>query len=277
MNIYTKKQSFLWRKILIGVIALFIFIGLLNIFNHQIKNTFYFITSPFLKVLWRMGDSNYNFFAPFLQVQALKKENDNLKQENQKLLSQIFSLQETVKQNQAINEAIQNTRTDKYKLILAETIGLDSTGDFILLNKGLDDGIFENMPVISSQKVLYGKTFKVYKNFSQVMLISNKNSVVDAKIQDTDTAKTPIYGAIKGNGNLSVYLDLVPLDAQIKEGDTLITSGLEGVFPKDLLVGKITYSDKNDLKPFQTAQIQSFFSIKNIDNLFIITDYKQTK
>ncbi len=275
MNVYIKKQNFKWRKILISVISLIVLIVFLNIFQQPIKNTFYFITSPFSKIFWRVGDGTNNFFGSFLNAKGLTQENNNLKEENQKLLSQIVLLQETIKTDQLVKEVVKNTQKENFKIVLAETIGLD--GDFILLNKGSDDGILENMPVISSQKVLYGKIYKVYKNYSQVMLISNKSSVVDIKIQNLDTTQTPISGAIKGSGNLSLYLDLVSSNDQIKEGDILITSGLEGVFPKDLLIGKIIKTDKNDLKPFQTAQVQSFFEIKNIENLFIITDYKRDK
>ena len=105
------------------------------------------------------------------------------------------------------------------------------------------------------------------------MLISNKNSVVDTKIENTDLTKAPIFGIIKGNGNLSIYLDLVSSDAEIHQQDNLITSGQEGIFPKDLLIGKITTSKKNDLKPFQTAEVKPLFDIKNTENLFIVTNY----
>lgn len=273
MNVYLKKQNFWRKKALTGFVALIILMVFLNIFQQPIKNIFYFITSPISKTFWKAGDSASGFFASFLNVKGLSEENNNLKQENQNLLSQISFLQDTVKQDQSIQSVIKNTQTDRFKLALAETIGLN--GDIMLINKGSDDGIAENMPVISSAKVLYGKIYKVYKNYSQVMLISNKKSVVDIKIQNSDTAQTPISGAIKGNGNLALYLDLVSSDAQIKEGDVLIASGLEGVFPKDLLIGKIIKIDKNDLKPFQTAQIQPFFDVKNAENLFIVLDYKK--
>jgi rod shape-determining protein MreC len=87
----------------------------------------------------------------------------------------------------------------------------------------------------------------------------------------------PIFGAIKGNGNFSLYLDLVPSNAPLHTQDVVVTSGQEGIFPRNLLIGSITQSTKNDLKPFQTAPIQPFFDVKNHDTLFIITDYKREK
>ena len=108
-------------------------------------------------------------------------------------------------------------------------------------------------------------------------IFPNKNSVLDVKIQKSDATLPPVYGAVKGKGWLAVYLDLVPVDSEINSGDVLITSALEGIFPKDLLVGKITSKDKNDLKPFQTASIDPFFDVKKTDKLFVITDYMKTK
>ncbi len=265
------------KRILGGIAALVVFIAFLNFFNQPIKNSFYYLTSPISKTFWQAGENAASFFAPLFDTLGIVQENNNLKQENQNLLSQISLLQETIKADQAIQSAIENTQADKFTLVLAQTISLDADNDFLIINKGADNGISENMPVISSTKVLFGKVFRVYKNFSQVMLISSKSSVADSKILNQDALNSPIYGAIKGNGNLSLYLDLVASDAKISQGDVLNTSGLEGVFPKDLLIGKITSVDKSDLKPFQTAQVQPLFDIKNADNLFIITDYKKQK
>ena len=251
--------------------------GSFHLFEDQIKNYSYRATSPIAKVFWRAGDSLSMLSKSFAGGRWITEENNNLKEENQKLLSEISSLKEKLQENQAIGEFLQNTQNDHFETLLASVVGVDYANDVILIDKGSDDGIEENMPVISSQKVIYGKVLKVYKNFSNVMMVSNKNSVLDVKIQDGDVTKPPIYGAIKGNGNLSFYLDLVSLDAQIKEGDTLVSSALEGIFPKDLLVGKVLSINKDDLKPFQTARVQPFFDIKNIDSLFVITDYKKEK
>lgn len=277
MNFSTKKQNFLWAKVFIGVAILFILIGFLNFFQSQVRNHFYFISSPITKIFWRVGNDTSNFLNSFFNYTDLKQQNNQLKEENQKLLSEVFLLKENLKENQELNEVLQNTEKDDFKMVLAEITGLDIFNNFILIDRGSDDGVSENMPVISNQKVLYGKIFKAYKNFSKVILISSKNSVFDVKIQNNNPTETPIYGAIRGDGNLSVYLDLVSSESEIKEGDILITSALEGTFPENLLVGKIITKNKNDLKPFQTAEVHPFFDIKNTENLFVITNYLQVK
>lgn len=275
MNVSLRKSNFLWKGIIIKIIILFTLIVFLNIFQIQIRNYFYFISSPISKIFLQSGSNTFNFFSSFLSFSDLKKENNNLKEENEILLSKLSLLQQSLRDNQELKTALENTKNDNFNIVLIKITGLDAQNDIVTINKGSDDGIFENMPLISGQKVLYGKVIKVYKNFSQVILISSKNSTVDAKIQNNDIQKPQIYGAIKGTGALSLYLDLVASDAEIKEGDTLVTSALEGTFPPNLLIGKIISTDKNDAKPFQTAHLQPLFNIKNTDTLFIITNYKQ--
>jgi rod shape-determining protein MreC len=174
---------------------------------------------------------------------------------------------------------------------MAGVSGLEGQ-DIVSINKGSSDGVSVGMPVIGQQNVLYGKVFKVYKNFSEVMLISNKNSVINVKIQQNAvavpispatsgqtwqaSAETEIEGVIKGQGQLGAYLDLIPIDSTMVQGDVLLTSALEETFPKDLLVGKITKVQKNEQSPHQQAKIQPFFNVAT-DNLFVITNYKSEK
>lgn len=275
-NINRNKKNG-WIKITAGIIVLILFVTILNLASAKIRNLFYSIFSPIQKVLSDSGKNTAGIAGAFLNFANLQKENENLKQENQKLLAEMSLLQDIKEQDQAVKDILNCSQNDDFKLILANITGFDSNNDFIVIDKGKDDGVSLNMAIVSQQKVLFGKVFKVYKNFSQVMLLSNKNSVLDVKISSDSNASNPVYGVIKGKGGLSVYLDLVPTDSEIKVGDTLTTSALEGIFPKDLLVGKINKIEKNDLKPFQTASVNAFFDIKKTDKLFVITNYMKPK
>ncbi len=271
-------MDFSIRKILTGIIILFILIFVLNLFQNQVKNTFYIISHPVEKTLSMAADNTSVFFASLFGKKELKKENEELKIENEKLLSMISSLQSDERENQIAADIL---GFKNMKLVLSGVIGLDSQQDIISIDKGLTSGVLEGMAVINQQKVLFGKVIKVYNSFSKVMLISSKSSVIDVRVQQDDPRGTPtkpvINGLIKGSGGLGVYLDLVPTDQEIKEQDILITSALEELFPKDLLVGKVTKNYKNDQKPFQQARVEPFFNIKNTDNLLVITDYKKEK
>ena len=169
------RQGFLWtrlqsnreswnvsiQKILIRIGILIFLIIFLNIFQTQIKESFYSVVYPLSKNFLANSKNTAGFLNSFAYFKELQKENNILKQENQNLLSRVVLLENNLAENRVFKEALQNTKDDNFELVLANTIGFDTFSDFILLNKGSDDGVFENMPVISNQKVLYGKIFKV--------------------------------------------------------------------------------------------------------------------
>ena len=272
MNTYIKRSTFLWSKIAIKGVILVILLLLLNIFQNQVRNSFYTIYESSSKILLTAGQNTSQAFS-FLNYKSVQHQNDALRQENQKLLVEVSSLKDSLKQFQDAQQFTQGTQEHHFATLISKVIAADLANDVVLIDKGSLDGIAENMPVISSENILYGRVVKVYKNFSQVMIISNKNSVVDVKIQQSTEGQTPVLGAVKGQGGGLVSLDLVESEATLNINDVLISSGLEGLFPGNMLVGKITSVNKNNLKPFQSAKVQPFFSVKDIDNLFVITDF----
>jgi len=272
-NFSIRKKGKGWLKFVIGTLAFLFLIWVLNIFVLPIKNSFFAFSAPMQQFFWSVGSSSSSFLASLTGGGRLAKENELLKQENQKLLSQIAALKSIEQANQAQNDISIACQNASFNIVMAGVIGLDDN-DIISINKGQADGITEGMPVINQQNVLFGSVFKVYKNFSEIKLISNKSSVVNVKVQG-DNLDVEIDGTVKGTGGLNAYLDLVPVNSEINSEDILVTSAIDKLFPKDLLVGKIISKQKNDQQPFQQAQISLFFDVKAVDNLFVITNYKR--
>ena len=261
------------RKILILIIIviaglLVIFSLNLPFFQKQLKGFFYFISSPIQKTLWRAGDKVSDFFEVIGEIRNLKRENEELKLKNQELVSQIAQLAELKKENEVLRDALGIGLEKEFKLVLAEVVSKDISQDSILINKGSKDGIRKNLPVIGQQKNLIGKIGEVYEKFSRVILISNKESSFDAQIPEKD-----ISGVVEGKGNLQIFLDFVPQEKEIKEGDFIITASLGGIFPKGLLVGEIGKVLRSDVEPFQQAKIKPAFDIRELETVFIITDF----
>lgn len=255
------------NKILLAIFGVIIIISL-NFFQSEVKNFFYSISSPFQKALFRAGDYISDFFEGLLEMKDLKRENEELRQKIQEIEAENVKLREIGKENKILREALGVKPKRDFEIFISQKISKDIISpDSILIKGGLDDGIQKGMPVITPENVLVGKIDKVYNNFSAVNLISAKDFSFDVKVAK-DTSQ--IYGIAKGRGNLKIYLDKVLLDAKIKEGDTLLTAVLGGIFPEGLLVGEIGKVRKSDLEPFQQAEISPFFDIKELENLFII-------
>ncbi len=257
-------------KIGLALFFLIVFFIVLNLtpFGKNVKNFFYSVSSPVQKTFWRAGDKISGFLTGFFLAEKLNKENEGLRLKIQELSAEKSSLLEFKKENEILRTALDIGLEKEFKLQISEVIGKDVFQDYILVDKGIEDGISENFPVITQEKVLIGKIKEVYNNFSKVLLISNPESSFDAKLSETE-----IFGIVKGKGNLGAFLDFIPKEKEIKKGDLVISSSLGGIFPEGLLVGEVTQVEKLDVKPFQTATLKLAFNLGEIEKLFIITEF----
>ncbi len=267
------------RRIIIVALIILIFLCLnLTGFSKGVREFFYNFSSPIQRNFWQTGNKISSLFESIFNAQNLNKENYELKNKNQELLGEIILLQELKDENKTLRQALEINLEKEFKLVFSEVIGKDIGEDFILINKGSADGILEKMPVITSEKVLVGKISEVYNNFSKVMLISHKDEENSfyVKIQSVLNSGQEINDIsiiAKGKGRSKLFLEMIPKDREILEGEIVITDVLAGIFPKGLLVGEIKKVEKSDVEPFQTAEVSFFFNIKEIDHLFVLTEY----
>jgi len=258
------------KKIIVFSILLIVLFVVLNLtgFSKHVKNFFFLISSPVQKTFWQAGKSVSDFFSGIFEPATCKIELNSLYLEKEELLGRIAALAELAEENETLREALNLELEKEFQMMLVRLTSKDVFHDSILIDKGEREGISSGQPVITGQKVLVGKIGEVYENFSEVILISDKESSFDAKIIESE-----IYGIIKGEGNFKFYLDLIPKDEEISKGEAVVTSALTGVYPQGLLVGEIEIIDKSDANPFQRAGITPFFNIKNLDYLFVITEF----
>lgn len=250
------------------IIIVGLIISFLNFYQKEVKNFFYKISEPIQRVLWDAGDKISDFFEAVAGIQNFKRENEELKLRIQELLAQLVSLKELEKENEQLREALNIGLGKEFNLALAQVIGKDISQDFILINKGAEDGISEGLPVISHQKVLVGKISEVYKNFSQITLISNKSISFDGKIVGKE-----ILGQVLGRGDLKIGFDLVPVEKEIQKGDLVETSALGGIFPKGILVGEISELKTSDIQSFYEAKISPLFDLGELEMVFVILSF----
>lgn len=268
MNLLNHKKR-RYVRILIIVLIILLFFLILNTFSKTVRNFVYFVSSPVQKLLWKMGEGSSQFLEPFFIINKIKNDNSELVLKNQQLLLEVSDLEQLKQENQVLRDALSAGFEKDFELIATSVISKDNSEDYILLDKGVKDGISVGMPVINEQRVLFGKVSEVYGNFSRVVLISDESFVSDVKIQDKN-----IFGVVRGVGNLGLHLELIPRDSDLKEGDILMTSNLKGSFPKSLLIGQVSSVKKEDTKSFQEAEVTPSADLKSTNTLFVITNFK---
>ncbi|KPJ56927.1 hypothetical protein AMJ49_03345 [Parcubacteria bacterium DG_74_2] len=247
------------------LIAFFLVLNLTPL-SGKFKNFFYLISSPVQRFFWRSGDKISDFFSGIFRAESLKKENENLRLENKKLLQEIAFLNEIKNENERLREALKISLEEDFELIFANVIGKETSKDVLIIDKGLEDGVKEGFPAITEGKILCGNTSKALDDFSKIQLLTSKETSFDVKILNSENE---IFKA-KGEGGSEILLEFIPKEIEIGEGNLVISSAQGGIFPKGLLVGKITKIEKSDLEPFQKAQILPACQIEEIENLFLI-------
>lgn len=144
-------------------------------------------------------------------------------------------LLEIEEENKRLRELLDLKEHSFYKGLASSVIAREPGNWFqaLLLDRGGKLGVRENSIVITSQG-LVGRIIKVNKNSSQVLLITDPGSEIGALVQ-----RSRVQGVIQGKGRYLI-LKYLPLEADVREGDLVITSGLEsGLFPKGLTIGRI--------------------------------------
>ncbi|MBU3918336.1 rod shape-determining protein MreC [Patescibacteria group bacterium] len=252
------------NRIILFFIILLITI-LVLVFQVSIRSFFYTISEPVQQWLWQKGKNSSDFLDGLFSFSTLTKENQFLKEENKELLSKIVDLEDLRQENEELRIALDLGLADDYEFIETRVFSINLEQDFILVNKGKQDGVEKGMAIIDFHNVLIGRVEEVYANQSKVFLVSNNNIKFSIEIEGEK-----INGLAKGNGNGEMFLDLVPKEEELIRGALITTAGLEADFPQGLLVGRIGDIEKTDLAPFQKANIELLSDVRKQNNLLII-------
>lgn len=258
----SSKNKFL--ILFLGILVIIIF----GFSQNGIKEFFYSKSQNIQKELWKRGDSCSDFFEGMFQGKKLKEENERLENYNQELITENIALKQFEEENKLLREALNVGLEKDFQLVLAELLSKDFSRDFVLINKGLQDGLSVGMPVVNEKKVVIGKIIEVNDKFSRVILISNKETFFPVRIKDLE-----VTAILKGEGNSRLSLKEIPQEQDINQGDIVITSTLGGDFPAGLLIGEIGNIRQSDVETFQEAEIFPFLKVEELKNVFVITNF----
>jgi rod shape-determining protein MreC len=209
------------------------------------------------------------FFGNLQDLQNTYQENKQLKTRIDKLASLEAQIQELQKDNKQLRDILGEKQSlSDFKPIPATVIGRnpDQWNDLIIIDKGRVNGIEQNMAVMTATG-LVGKVKSVSQFSSTVQLLSSLDpqNRVSAFIQ----GNANIYGLVEGYDSQKNELLIkgIPYNTKVKKGQTVITSGLGGVFPAGLLIGTVESSKVDQYGLNQTAYVKpgaDFYDIKDV-------------
>ena len=159
---------------------------------------------------------------------------------------------------------------ENQEFLTADVIALDQSGIVrgLIINRGARDGVGVGMPVVTDLG-LVGRIVDVSANAAQVQLINDENSSVSARLQTTRAE-----GSIIGQASGALRMTFIDLDERIIQGDLVITSGLGGNFPPDVVVGQVTSVRQFEFELFQEAEVRSLIDLGLLEFVLVITSFQ---
>jgi len=203
-------------------------------------------------------------------VASLLQSNTELEAEVARLQTQVIDLQQQVTETNILSALVDFARANpEYSYKAASVIGRDPSPflRYVIINVGSNEGVLPGMPVVTD-KGLVGRVEAVIGEAARVQLVTDAASAVDVSLQASNT-EAMLEGSVTGE----LSLNNISQDAVIQVGDVVLTSGLGGTYPPNLLVGQVVSIRKLQSELFQQAAIQPNVDFTRLQFILVITNF----
>jgi rod shape-determining protein MreC len=206
----------------------------------------------------------------YVALVGVQADNEVLRKDLEQLHVEKVAAEELRLENKRLRELLGLSQQVGLTGVSAAVIGSAPTGwvDGIVLNRGLVDGVRPGMSVVSSRGVV-GQVISSAPHASNVLLITDHSSGLDALVQDGRAR-----GVVEGLGNQKCALRYVNRESEVKEGDTVVTSGMDRVFPKGLVIGSVISVTQGAGSLFKDVIISPVVDFSRVEEVLVLTAYQ---
>lgn len=224
-----------------------------------------FLSWPLVKIFEKFE----NFFQLTFGLRVLVQQNEILNRQVEELSSEIAVLERARIENKFLREALGFFRETKLELVPTEIIAFDilNVSQTFTIDRGKNDGVEVGDPVIVAKGILVAVVSDVFDSTSEARLLTSSAVSVNAEVLPSGAS-----GIVRGEHGLGLVFDLISQNEVIKTGDSVITSGLGGGFPKNLLIGQIGEVDSGGPELFQKASIVPAANLKHNKTVFVVKE-----
>jgi rod shape-determining protein MreC len=212
-----------------------------------------------------------DFLTAPRDISSLRTRNAELEAEVSQLQARVIELQQRVNETEILAALVDFSRSNPestYKA--AAVIGRDPSPflHYVVINRGSNDGIRRGMAVVTNQGLI-GRVDASIADAARVQLITDPASSINVRLQNADTDAV-LVGSVTGD----VSLDMIAQDVNVEPGDLILTSGLGGGFPPDLIIGQVVSTRRIDVELFQQAAVQPAVDFARLEIVLVITNFR---
>ena len=238
----------------------------------RLEHAVFSILAPVQDFFAGAGQGIQSFFDSVFYHQEIKAENARLRERFAHYQEKILMVEELQQENQRLREMLDFQESEEMEKVPAKVVSRDPSQWFntMTLNRGIRDGIEKEMPVISPHG-LVGMVSNVSRDTCQVILLTDPRLPASAMVQRSRDPGTMgiIEDYIEHTGQLKFVN--IPPDADIEEGDRIITSGLGGIFPKSISIGIVEEVELDESGLVQNAIVNAHVNFNRLEEVFIVT------
>ncbi len=269
------RGSFLWRNrvLLTSGVLLILSLHLISTGVHpgslaaRPQSVFLAIVSPVDGAFTHLTEGASSIVGDYLDLLNVREENAHLRNELARVNSDRARLAELEAENQHLGELLELRNALGTNAIAANVIGGDATGlsRTLIIASGTDEGLRPGMAVLANQGVV-GKIITVSPHASRVLLINDHNSALDGFDQ-----RSRARGIVAGLVDDGLILKYADRSQDVGTGDAIVTSGLDGIFPRGLLVGTISSVHREGPGLFLGVRIAPAVDFRELEQVLILT------
>lgn len=222
--------------------------------------------APFQELASRGTKAARLVWQDYFSLVSVSQENRRLKQQLDEATRRSIEQREIELENLRLRDLLGFKRSLQHPSISAEIIAKDPSAWFktVIIAKGSADGLQRGMPAVTARGIV-GQIVEVSSRQARLMLIIDRNSAADALVQ-----RTRARGIVKGSSGSECYLDYVMHEDDVQVGDQVVSSGLDGVYPKGLLVGTVAAVNFEGSDFFKDIQITPAVDFDKLEEVLII-------
>ncbi len=204
---------------------------------------------------------------------VLKRRMGELEEQLARIQAEVIQLREVEADYERLTGLLGYTSSvQDQEFVTADVIGIDQESSVrsIIINRGTRDGVRVGMPVVT-ELGLVGRIFNVSADVSQVQLIVDRNSAISGRLQQTRAE-----GSVQGRGLITGNLEMLYIDpdAEVNVGDLVVTSGLGGNMPPDLIIGQVSSRRNFESELSQEAEVRSFVDFNTLEFVLVVTSFE---
>ena len=230
------------------------------------------MVAPFQKMVSTTVDAIQDVWTVYVASISAARENKELKKALAQATADQNHYREVLLENERLRKFIHFKETESRIMVAAKVIARDPSPWFstMMIDKGTDEGLLRGLPVVAAEGIV-GQVVAVSSRYSRVLLITDRNSSVDALVQNTRAR-----GIVQGDNTDTCFFDYILRKEVVAIGDHIVASGLDQVFPKGLSIGTVVDVKKENSALFQHVKIKTSVDFNTLEEVLVFVKQSKT-